>query len=194
MLSPAPGSSISLLRTGPPPAPSARRRDLDLPDVTRWGTTSGTITAHQGVRPSRTRATIRAVDRGQPQLTRPTTPPSSRISQNIPAWKSYGSTTSWTTGWSWLKHGFVSTTPGPQGCDASLICASLQNYQNVGGDAAGRPLHRASMAAASTAAGQPGSQEHRTRRRWSLAYVLGNAQQEDCGTTWPVASRFPRVT
>jgi hypothetical protein len=60
------------------------------------------------------------------------------ISQNMYRLKSYGAYSRFEQlGQSWLKHGFVSTNSGA-GCQASNIWRpSMQNYQNVGGDALG---------------------------------------------------------
>ncbi|MDP1662514.1 MAG: GC-type dockerin domain-anchored protein [Phycisphaerales bacterium] len=60
------------------------------------------------------------------------------ISQNMYRLKSYGAYSRFEQlGQSWLKHGFVSTNSGA-GCQTpSVWRPSMQNYQNIGGDALG---------------------------------------------------------
>ncbi|MFT3686543.1 MAG: GC-type dockerin domain-anchored protein [Phycisphaerales bacterium] len=60
------------------------------------------------------------------------------ISQNMYRLKSYGSYSRFEhLGQSWLKHGFVSTNSGAACQPTNVWRPSLQNYQNVGGDALG---------------------------------------------------------
>jgi hypothetical protein len=138
------GGTINLIVTGPPhPALGPDVVTYDVTDVTRWGTdATGTITAYSVGTTSSNEGDypVLWVD-GSPSYAPDfdqTEQPA--ISQNMYRFKSYGAYSRFEhLGQSWLKHGFVSTnSPGPQGCDPSLVWRpSLQNYQNFGGDALG---------------------------------------------------------